>query len=202
MSINPLSNLSPLERAQHYVANLTAAKKRGVTITSAGQTVKAELTHYQQVVASLTAASASTTDAPSDPQTPTDPSTSAPSSTPWGAPIDLSKPATDTYTLAEQWYYATQNPSAAPAGSVFAQADNPGPALSTGSSGTYGQFQLGQLLGGIVGAGAQYFPTSVYPTIPDSVLQAGGAAYGAAAKAASGGTIAQSTYTPRPEAGG
>ena len=205
LTVAQLNTMTPQQRAAYYVANLTAAQKRG-PLTS---TQTAELAKYQLVAAGKNPVAttpkvpisgtpgAGTSGGAATPL----PNNAPPSTTPWGAPIDLRLPSTDTYTLAEQWYYAIKNPGAAPANSIFSQAGNPGPTLSNGGqTGTYGQFQLGQLLGGIVGAGEQYFPTSVYPAIPQSVFAAGGLSTQVAFGAASGATQKQGTYTPRQDA--
>ncbi len=103
----------------------------------------------------------------------------------WGAPIDLSIPSGNTYTLARQWYYAIENPSAAPAGSVFSQASSPGPTVASWQSGapggptpSYGAFQLRQLLDQFNTQGTTYWPTGVYPAIPSDVFTAAGWAGG------------------------
>lgn len=57
-----VSTMTPLERAQQYVADLTAAQKRGVTTTSSGQPVAATLAKYQATVAALTASGNGSTD--------------------------------------------------------------------------------------------------------------------------------------------
>lgn len=86
----------------------------------------------------------------------------------WGAPIDLTKPSNDTYTLAQQWYYALQNPAAAMAGgSIFARVNQ---SANNSSGATVGEWELGGLLGAIQGSGAAYY--GAYPTIPSAVTNA------------------------------
>lgn len=118
----------------------------------------------------------------------------------WGDPIDLTSPATDTYIYAQQWYYALLHPEIAQsshANPVFQQVNNPG---AIGYSGNYGQFQLGQLVGSLIGSGTRYTPNDVYPVIPKSVISAGGSVVPVAAQNAAGSILPSGNYSARPEA--
>ena len=113
----------------------------------------------------------------------------------WGAPISLASPSNDAYVLAQQEYYALQNPSAIPAGSVFAaqaaQTVNIGGKTESGL-----QFQFGQAVGGIQGSGAAYY--GGYPAIPSSVLGSASSnpAYTSAYNASQSALISAGTYIP------
>ena len=106
----------------------------------------------------------------------------------WGS-ADLSRIATDTYALAQQWYrVVVGNIGSGPTADLFTQGA------------AYARSQLAQLVGGIVGAGARYWPVDVYPVIPPPVIAAAGPDAVTAAHAAQAATAGQGTYVARPEA--
>lgn len=123
----------------------------------------------------------------------------------WGAPVDLSSPSSDAYRNAQQWYYALLHPDAARAAGaspVFGQVLDPSPVDSSGASAaSFGAWQLGQLLGGIIGSGEAVWGSSIYPEIPPEALAAGGEVLPVAEERARADAVARGRYIPRPEAG-
>jgi len=107
--------------------------------------------------------------------------------TTWGGQIDLTGVAIDTYSLAQQWYAVILGADTSHAAAPFTQAR------------AVAVEQLAQILGGIIGAGAQFFPVAVYPEIPAPVLAAAGPTLVSAFEAARAAAVASHTYTARPE---
>ena len=104
----------------------------------------------------------------------------------WGSAQNLSQPSNDTYVLAQQYYYALQNPAAA-TGTMFANA-------------AQDKSQLAQLTGQITGQGAAYW--GAYPTIPSNVLSAGGNLTTSSTAVMQAATIASNSYVATPTTGG
>jgi len=210
-TVAQLNTMTPQARASYYVDNLTAAQKRG-PLTAAQS---AELKKYRTVAARPAAAAAPTMITAAVPpqsamsagqyQTALAGGANAGAlsagylaANPYSGPaigqaVDLSGPSGDTYTLAAQWAYAIANPAAA-VGTMFANANAPsGVTLADGTSPTYGQFQLGQLVGQIKGQGPAYW--GGYPTPPTLTGAAGAVAADTAARQRAS-TVASGVYVP------
>ena len=106
----------------------------------------------------------------------------------WSTTADLSSLSNDTYAYCRQLYAVASGQDTTGAAAQFTQG--PDWALS----------QLAELLGSIIGDGAQMWPVAVYPVLPQAVLDAVGPAINGPAAVTHADAVQHGRYTPRPEA--
>ncbi len=163
-------DLTPLEIAQanvatsqHYVSvwgTVSADHPLSPGQLAAYEEDKATLAKDQATLAALEATPAPTTATPeaiASSEATAVPGYVEPNA--WGTAIDLSAPQTDAYKLAQQWYEAISNPTAANNSTTDPLFRNPNAAG-----------ELTDLLTDIIGQGEAYYPIASYPAIPAAVL--------------------------------